>query len=173
DTSFGGNRKEDFLYDGRISSSFDLSDEVTMLVGGSAAFGFNSTGRGNKTNLFGGDLYLKWKPSAYSSLSWQTEYILRRMQFPGTFLSDGGLYSYVDYQFMKQYHLGFRYDQMGIPSGVYAHEYRFTPAFTFQPTEFSQIRAQYEYDKMRGQSGSHAAILQFMFSMGVHGAHPF
>ncbi|MFO1520000.1 MAG: hypothetical protein U1F57_10115 [bacterium] len=173
DTSFGGKRKQDFLYQGRVSTSVDLTDTLTMLLGGSFAFGFNDTGRGNETNMFGGDFYLKWKPSARQSLSWQTEYIGRREQVPGTTMTDGGLYSYLDYQFLKRWHAGLRYDQVGIPSGLVAREYRLTPAITFQPTEFSQIRLQYEYDKATNQDPVHAAILQFMFSLGVHGAHQF
>src|SRR5262249_43236217 len=124
DTSFGGTRKQDFLYQGRLSGSTDLSDTLTLLMGASGAFGFNATGPGNQTNLFGGDLYLKWKPSAYTSLSWQTEYIFRRMQFTDRWRDDGGLYSYLDYQFFKRWHAGFRYDQMGIPSQVFPKEFR-------------------------------------------------
>jgi hypothetical protein len=172
-TSFGGERKQDFLYNGRVSSSVDLTQNLTMLVGASAAFGFNETGPGNKTNLFGGDLLLRWKPSASTGITWQTEYILRRMQFPGILESDGGLYSYLDWQFFKRWHGGFRYDQMGMPEGVIPTEYRISPALTFEPTEFSRLRLQYEYDKAANVDGIHAAMFQFQFSMGPHAAHPF
>jgi hypothetical protein len=173
EASFGGNRKDDFLYSGRVSGAVDLTEDLTMLMGSSVALGFNSTGRGNHTTLYGGDLYLRWKPSARSSLSWQTEYILRTMQVPGALESDGGLYSYLDWQFLKQFHAGFRYDQMGIPSGIFPKEYRLSPMFSFDPSEFSRIRLQYDYDKISGQEGVHAAFLQFQFTMGPHGAHPF
>lgn len=173
ETSFGGERKQDFLYNGRLSSSVDVSQNLTMLVGASAAFGANETGPGNWTNMFGGDLLLRWKPSASTGLTWQTEYILRRMQFPGILESDGGLYSYLDWQFFKRWHGGLRYDQMGIPEGVIASEYRISPALTFEPTEFSRIRLQYEYDKAANADGVHAAMFQFQFSMGPHAAHPF
>ncbi len=173
DTSFGGTGKGDFLYQGRYSTSVDITEDLTMLLGFSGAFGTNSSGSGNRTEIYGGDFLLKWKPSARSSLTWQTEYIFRRMQLPGDNQSDGGLYSYIDYQFLKRWHAGLRGDLMGIPEGLILAEYRITPAITFDPTEFSRIRLQYEYDKIRGISGSSAAILEFEFSMGPHGGHPF
>ncbi|HEX5034703.1 MAG TPA: hypothetical protein VFW62_09500, partial [bacterium] len=171
--SFGGERKQDFLYNGRLSGSVDLTGNLTLLAGTSGAYGFNGSGPGNSTALIGGDLLLRWKPSARTSVSWQTEYILRRMQLPGILESDGGLYSYLDWQFFKRWHAGLRYDQMGIPEGVIPTEYRISPAITFEPTEFSRIRLQYEYDKAANVDGVHAAMFQFQFSMGPHAAHPF
>jgi hypothetical protein len=173
DRSFGGTRKKDFLYLARLSTGFDLSSEVSLLFGGSGAWGFNESGKGNNTSLYGGDFLVKWKPKAYRSLVWQTEFIYRRMQFPGRLRSDGAIYSYVDYQFAKRWHAGLRYDLMGIPASVFPRESRVTPALSFNPTEYSRVRAQYEYDKVRGQDLNHAAILQLEFSMGPHGAHPY
>ena len=173
ETSFGGERKQDFLYNARLSTSFDLSRDLTMLIGASTAIGFNASEAGNKTYLFGSDLFLRWRPSAQQSLSWQTEYIFRRMQVPGDVLNDGGLYSYIEYQFARRWRSALRYDQMGLPSSVFKKQFRITPAISFDPTEFSRIRLQYEYDKIPNQEASHAVIMQLQFSMGPHGAHPF
>jgi hypothetical protein len=173
DTSFGGTGKGDFLYQGRFSTSVDITENLTALVGFSGAFGTNSSGTGNRTELYGGDFLLRWKPASYRSVSWQTEYIFRRMQLPDDNQSDGGLYSYVDYQFLKRWHVGLRWDQMGLPEGAIPAEWRLTPAITFNPSEFSRIRLQYELDKIKNLEASQAAILEFEFSMGPHGAHPF
>ncbi|HKX12347.1 MAG TPA: hypothetical protein VJP40_04270 [bacterium] len=174
ETSFNGGRKQDFLYNGRLAGSVDVTPNLTVLAGASGAFGFNSAGAGTSTELYGGDLLLRWKPSASTGLTWQTEYILRRMEFPGGGVqSDGGLYSYLDWQFFKRWHAGIRYDQMGIPEGIIPNQYRISPALTFEPTEFSRIRLQYEYDKTANFDGVHAAMFQFQFSMGPHAAHPY
>ncbi len=173
DTSFGGGRVEDFLYQGRVSTSFDLGRDVTLLAGGSAAFGFNDTGPGNSTLIYGGDALIKWKPSSYRSLSWQSEYLVRNFELPGSHQHDGGLYTSVDYQFAKRWHAALRYDQMGLPEGLILKEYRITPAMTFSPTEFSRLRLQYEYDKVRTNDPVHAVFLQMQFNMGPHGAHAF
>lgn len=174
DASFGGTRTKDFLYQGRVSSSFDFGRDVTLLLGGSGAFGFNDTGAGNDTRVFGGDVMIKWKPRAYRSLVWQTEYINRSKELPVGRQTDGGLYSYVDWQFAKRWHAGLRYDQMGLPEGLILREFRVTPAVTFSPTEFSRLRLQYEMGKVRAiGDATHAVFLQMQFNMGPHGAHAF
>lgn len=172
-TSFGGARKEDFLYQGRITASFDLSQATTLLFGGSGATGFNDTGFGNKTDVLGGDILLKYKPGARTSLTWQSEGMYRQRRAPATDLKDGGFYSYVDLQFMKRWHVGARFDMVGLPDDSIVQEWRITPALTFDPTEFSRLRLQYEYDKVENADAVHAAFLQLVFNMGPHGAHAF
>lgn len=173
ETSFNGPRKQDLLYQGRLSASFDLSDAVTLLIGGSGAFGHNDTLPGNKTQLYGGDLLLKWKPSSQKSFTWQSEFIYRKKEDLLSTNKDGGAYTYVDWQFAKRWHTGLRFDYVGIPSGEFQKEYRLSPAFTFNPTEFSRIRAQYNYSKQELTRPNHAAILELEFSMGPHGVHSF
>lgn len=173
DTSFGGRRKQDFLYQGRVYASFDLSAGTTLLIGGSGATGFNSTGLGNQTQLYGGDLLVKWRPRPSRGITWQSEYIFRSLQGAGTLLRDGGAYSYLDFQFHRRWHAGARFDYVGLPDDVITREWRFTPALTFDPTEFSRLRAQYSFDKTNGADGVHAAFLQLQFNIGTHGAHAF
>lgn len=173
DTSFGGTRVKDFLYQGRLTTSFDPTANTSLLFGGSAAFGFNTSGLGNQTKIYGGDFLFKWKPKSYRSIVWQSEYLFRQFDDAFENRNDGGLYSYVDWQFLKRWHAGIRYDQMGLPSALVAKEFRVSPALTFNPTEFTRIRVQYEYDKVSNADPVHAVFLQFAFSMGPHGAHPF
>ena len=172
-TSFGGARKEDFLYQGRLTTSFDLSQVTTLLFGGSAATGSNDSGSGNQTNIFGGDILLKYKPGARTSLTWQSEAMYRQRQVPAANFKDGGFYSYVDLQFAKRWHAGARFDMVGLPDDSVVPEWRLTPALTFDPTEFSRLRLQYEYDKVENANAVHAAFLQLVFNMGPHGAHAF
>ncbi len=173
-TSFGGLRKQDFLYQGRLTTSFDTSENTSILLGTSTALGFNNTAGGNQTKIGGGDFLFKWKPASYRSLVWQSEYLFRSFEDAArNHQKDGGFYSYVDYQFLKRWHAGIRYDQAGLPQNTIAREFRITPALTFNPTEFTRIRTQYEYDKVTRMNPVHAAFLQLEFSMGPHGAHPF
>lgn len=173
ETSFGATRKEDFLYQGRLSTSFDLPHDMTLLAGYSLAFGHNESGFGNNTVLNGGDLYLKWKPSAQTSISWQTEYMHRSYQGAGTIDKDGGMYTYVDVQFLKRWHAGLRYDRVGLPEGLIEKEWKITPAIAFDPTEFSRVRLQYGHDKVGTDPAIQSVFLQLQFSMGPHGAHSF
>jgi hypothetical protein len=62
---------------------------------------------------------------------------------------------------------------LGLPEGLILKEYRISPAVTFSPTEFSRLRLQYNYDKVRTNDPVHAMFLQMQFNIGPHGAHPF
>jgi hypothetical protein len=173
DTSFGGGRKQDFLYQGRVSVSFDPSSSMTVLMGVSGATGFNNTGPGNQTQLYGGDLLVKWRSRAGRGITWQSEYIFRSLQGAGTLLRDGGAYTYLDWQFHKRWHAGLRFDYVGLPEDVITREWRLTPTLTFDPTEFSRLRVQYALGQVGGADAVHAAFLQLQFNIGVHGAHAF
>src|SRR6185503_10084652 len=82
DSDFGG--PGDLVFVPRLSSSFDLTDEQTLVAGVSGAFGPNDTGVGKRTEIYGADLYWKWKaPNAsegFPYVSWQTEGIYERYE---------------------------------------------------------------------------------------------
>jgi len=171
--SFGGERKKDFLYQGRLTTSFDPNEKWILLLGTSGAWGFNSELAGAFTQIYGGDLLIRYKPSSYRALTLQAEYLFRDRELAAGKVLDGGGYAFVDYQFAKRWHAGLRYDQVGWPEGLVAKEFRISPAVTFNPTEFSRLRLQYDFSKVTSQEANHAVTLQLQYVMGSHGAHPF
>jgi hypothetical protein len=44
---------------------------------------------------------------------------------------------------------------------------------TYWPSEFSQVRGQYRFTRYAGNIDTHELLMQVMFSLGAHGAHPF
>ena len=70
----------DMLFVPRYVASFDLSDSQTLVAGVSGAFGPNGTG--GDTQLYGVDLFWKWKSphqhAGFPFVSWLTEPMLRR-----------------------------------------------------------------------------------------------
>ena len=74
----------DLLYVPRLASSFELTDQQTLVVGASAAFGPNDTGDGLRTQIYGLDAYWKWKPAnahaGFPFVSWQTEALYQRFE---------------------------------------------------------------------------------------------
>ncbi len=60
----------DFVYVPRWENSFDLSPTQAVLAGVSGAFGSNETGANTNTQIYGADLFYKWKsPRAEGGLS--------------------------------------------------------------------------------------------------------
>jgi YbdK family carboxylate-amine ligase len=62
----------------------EMTDEQTLVAGASAAFGPNDTGANKRTEIYGVDLYWKWKPAnahaGFPFVSWQTEANYQRFQ---------------------------------------------------------------------------------------------
>ncbi len=108
DNDRGVRHVTDLLFTPRYAMSFDLTDTQTLLVGASGAFGPNASGSAGDTmtQIYGVDLYWKWKPSdgqgGFPFVSFQTEAMLRRYEL-GAFdwdedgnLGDGDGNTFVD-----------------------------------------------------------------------------
>jgi len=72
------------LFVPRYAASFDLTDSQTLVAGASAAFGPNASGTSAETQIYGVDLFWKWKSpnqhAGFPFVSWQTEAMLRRYE---------------------------------------------------------------------------------------------
>ncbi|HTL15677.1 MAG TPA: hypothetical protein VL793_00490, partial [Patescibacteria group bacterium] len=182
----------DLLYVPRISSSFDLTPQQTLVIGASGAFGPNDTGEHDRTQIYGADVYWKWKPAnsqaGFPFLSWQTEALYQRFEagadpafsLPSETLRDWGLYSQVLWGFKQRWVAGFRGEYVNGNDGVFdpgdvfrGERTRFSPDLTFYPTEFSKIRLQYNYDHGHLFGDEHSVWMQVEFLLGSHGAHKF
>jgi hypothetical protein len=185
----------DLLLTPRYATSFDLSDTQTALLGASAAFGPNSSGQATATQIYGVDLFWKWKPvnhhGGFPFVSWQTEAMLRRYEagafsnvalgtsLPDETLWDYGFYSQLSWGFSKGWIAGFRGDWVSGNQGAFYPDpdrdtrWRLSPDLTWLPTEFSKLRLQYNYDERQNYGADHSVWLQFEFMLGAHAAHKF
>lgn len=102
-----------------------------------------------------------------------------------------GFYAQVVYQFMPRWRVGARYDQLDsgtldyalITDGTIArddlqllrdHKPKRTSAMLdFSPSEFSRFRLQYTRDEARFDETDNQIFLQYIMSLGAHGAHKF
>jgi hypothetical protein len=183
---------QDLVWTPRLAASIDLTDELTVFVGASAAFGPNDTGADTGTQIYGVDLYWKWKaPDAHEGfpfVSWQTEALYQRYEagadptvaLPAETLRDWGLYSQVLWGFKERWVAGLRGEYLDGNSGAYdaydayrGQRTRVSPDLTFYPSEFSKIRLQYNYDHGALFGTEHSVWLQVEFLLGAHGAHKF
>jgi hypothetical protein len=44
---------------------------------------------------------------------------------------------------------------------------------TYWPSEFSQVRGQYRFGRYAQGNNANEMLIQFVFVLGAHGAHPF
>lgn len=191
----------DLLYMPRVVSSFSPTDELTVALGGSALFGPNASGTNTGTTVYGGDLYVKWKPvdhvQGFPFVAWQTEYLHRNYEagpdnangISASTLKDFGWYTQILYGFTYRWVAGLRVDYANSSGGGVAvpflttlaqrdlvdERWRLSPDLTFYPSEFSKFRLQYNLDfaDSRGREAVHGVFLQMELNIGEHGAHIF
>jgi hypothetical protein len=185
---------QDLLYVPRLASSFELTDQQTLVVGASGAFGPNDTGSRSRTEIYGVDAYWKWKPAnameGFPFVSWQTEGLFSRfgagadptaaVPVPSENLHDWGMYSQVLYGFKPHWVAGLRGEYANGDRGIFnstdvfrGERTRISPGLTWYPSEFSKIRLQYNYDHGELFGTAHSVWLQVEFLLGAHGAHKF
>ena len=194
----------DFTYLLRWVNSFDPSDEWSLLVGGSALFGPNATGSGANTMIFGGDLTAKWHPlqtdRGWPYLRSTTEFMYRNYEaaafsdgtifLPEDTLEDWGLYTELVWGFVRGWSAGIRYGYGDASGTNYAADgsrvspnsdpyrdrrHRVSPLLVWDPSEYSRVRLQYNFDHARHLNGNtaHSVWLGLEFSLGAHPAHEY
>lgn len=182
----------DLLYAPRVASSFELTDEQTLVLGTSAAFGPNDSGEDTRTKIYGVDCYWKWKPAdadaGFPFVAWQTEALWRDYEagadeataLPAETLHDWGLYSQLLCGFRPRWVAGLRGEYVDGNRGAFDEEdvmrgqrTRISPNLTFLPSEFSKLRLQYNADQGDRFGSEQSIWLQAEFLLGAHGAHKF
>jgi hypothetical protein len=98
--------------------------------------------------------------------------------------AQSGGYAQAIYQFMPRWRTGVRYDRLdagSVNAGVNRalldmpdfNPTRWSLMTDYSPSEFSRFRLQYNHDKSLQDNTDNALILQYIMSLGPHGAHKF
>jgi hypothetical protein len=109
---------------------------------------------------------------------------------PGAYTSrQSGWYAQAVYQFAPRWRTGLRYDRLDhgsvsvaqvnsgqLPAADFAVLQDYNPTLAtamvdWSPTEFSRFRVQVEQDKSRPNATDNELFLQYILSLGTHGAH--
>jgi hypothetical protein len=210
--TFGGGTRSDLSYVGYARAFFPVTEATSIYAGlnyargttsqfvsdPTAVPGADASGRtlysDHGDNLYGADLYVKWKPpnqvETYASLAWQSEYFVR--QIPHLMVGgvdrpqlEGGLYSQLVLQTHRRLYLGVRGQVMGLPAGDnIPRAYGGAGSVTWALSEFSRVRLYGEVwhgplfhpqdPAAFGPAQFYAAaFVQLEAAFGAHGAHPF
>jgi hypothetical protein len=172
------------------------SDNVPDLFGGSVS---NSFSGDSKT--VGLDFVWKYAPNGnvtQTNFKLQGEYFRRKDSGLLTYdtatanttdsyaVTQSGWYLQSVYQFMPMWRTGLRYDRLdpGIAAvgaantGNVISDYAYNPSRTtlmldYSPSEFSRLRVQVAQDKSRQGLTDNQLFVQYIMSLGAHGAHQF
>lgn len=174
----------DLLWSARWLNGVDLSDTVSANIGVSALAGPNASADDTDTRIYGVDFYLKWRPEVnqrgFPFVAWQTEWLTRDYETPGSTLKDYGGYTQVLWGYAPRWIAGLRLEYADGEGDTGTdplrdRRTRYAPNLTFYPTEFSKIRFQYNRDWAEHLEGHTAdsVWVQYEFNLGAHSAHKF
>lgn len=155
---------------------------------------------GGDSRISGLDFVWKWAPGGNptrTSLKLQGEYFIRNEDGTVSLLHDPveltrydgeqrGWYAQAVYQFMPRWRTGLRYDRLSADNagsdpvvldeaGLDAAGHdpdRYALMFDYSRSEFSRIRLQYNRDRSQRETDDQW-YLQYILSLGAHGAHPY
>lgn len=166
-----------------LKQFFPVGDDLSLQAGLSAQTGPNPTGNLNRTNIYGVDLYLRYRPldaSTRWSLSLEVEAMLRTRQVPFEVLTDGGGYAQLVWQIDPTWETAARYELVtGVDGDPLDPEWtklrhRGAAQLTYYPSHFSRLRLQTTVDVPTWQEEPvFAVIAAFEVVVGAHGAHAY
>jgi hypothetical protein len=159
-----------------LRSYADISESTNVDFGVSYARGHNEVGSDFITHLYGVDGTLRWKPlrrSIYHSFIFRTELIWSQRRELPALQRAFGFYTSADYQLARRWFFGGRYDWSERSREADVADRGGSLILTYWPSEFSQIRGQYRLTDYDRSITANELLVQLLFSLGAHGAHPF
>ncbi|MFP2910263.1 zinc-regulated TonB-dependent outer membrane receptor [Pyxidicoccus sp. 3LFB2] len=179
----------DLQLTGVVKQFFPLSDDLSLMWGVSGATGPNPTGYRNRTDVYGTDVYLRYRPITEASttlVTLQVEAFYRRRQVPDDVLTDVSAYAQAAWRFSQRWATALRYE-LGTPARGDGADvvdpldpewtedrHRISAAVTFWPTEFSRLRLQGATDRVGWrESPDYSVFLALELVTGAHGSHAF
>ena len=191
----------DLLYLARWKNAWNWSDALSTQIGLSGLFGPNATGGAGRTYVYGTDVVWKWQPPdhfrGWPFVTWQAEVIGRDYHaapyvdaadpgasLPAATLRDWGLYTQALWGFRYQWAAGLRYEYAGgSGSGLGGRQndprrddrHRVAPLIVWQPSEYTRLRLQYDFDhaEFLPAKDAHGVWLGFEVLYGAHPAHQY
>jgi len=188
----------DMVYLTRLESGGALTDTLSGVLGATGMYGPNATGAGARTEIWGADAVLKWRPSTnfrgWPFVTWQSEVMGRswdaaavpgtatRAALPSETLHDWGLYTEALYGFTWGWAAGLRYEfatgngptvDPSVGNLIRHDRQRISPLLVWQPTEYSRIRLQYDIDDADHLGWENTVWLGFEINYGQHPAHKY
>lgn len=179
---------------GRVMGFFPVGDDADLEAGISAYTGVHDPYTRDNFWYWNLDFKYRYRPSSYTSLVVQGEYLLNArdaVQGPDLVpfvdgagnperrsIATSGLYLFADYQFMKVFSAGGRFDWSQSPYSADDAVTGLSLFFGYYPVEETiGLRLEYQHTRTEVPGAEARAVnfigLQALFSLGPHKAHPF
>ena len=186
---------DDLIWSPRLVQFFDLTDDLALQVGLSGSFARSpypdpmSQDTGNRSWVYGGDLFFKWRPigagdTGFFFVAWTTEAWLRELEVPGDLWKDAGGYSELLLGLSREWQAAARFELWrrlagGAPDAINGRApvgpetVRGEASLSFMPSHYSRLRLEYGVEDIEGYDQNHLVVLQLEVSAGAHGTHTY
>jgi len=173
----------DVAYTANLKTFVPFDEDWSLSISASGQAGPNASGNGNRSEIVGGDLYLRFRPAGDPErrhLSLQMEHAVRARQVPGRSLVDQAGYAQLIGMFALRWEAGLRTEwTTGVADDPLDPEWnasrqRHSAQLTFYPSHFSRVRLQGTLDRPAWRAEPiWGAVLAFEALIGAHGSHGF
>lgn len=174
--AFTASAKSDVSTVAHLRGYKDISESTNLDLGFSYARGHNDNGSDFFTQVYGIDTTMRWKPlrrAIYHSFILRSEFVWSQRQQLPMVRRAFGFYTSADFQISRRWFVGGRYDQSDRSRLSGMTDRGGSLLVTYWPTEFSQLRGQYRFTRYAGNTDTNEFLIQALFSLGAHSAHPF
>jgi hypothetical protein len=171
----------EFTYLARVNTYFSLTDSLGLDIGVSDAYTPDvRVDGGNKRNLFGADLTLRYTPlgqAAYRGFIWGNEFLWNReARATQNFRYDNafGGYTYLEARLTRRFYPGLLFEYLQDIDNPSTSTWAISPYFTIWASEFQRIRLQYTHTQPNASTkqSDDAFFVQWTIVMGSH-VHSF
>ena len=173
---FTANERSQLTYLGRLRGYRDVTESTNLDIGTSFAYGHNDASLDSTTRVYGIDATLRYRPlqqALYKRAMLRTELFWSRREQPAFDGTAFGAYVSGEYQLARRLFAGARNDFSDRAIDPSQRDKSGSFLVTFWPSEFNQIRGQYRYTSYAEGVKANELLVQFLFSIGAHGAHIF
>jgi uncharacterized coiled-coil protein SlyX len=162
---------------GRLSTYFDLTQNISFEPGASWLFNPNAIDRGGvffspegdsiaerQRRVAGVDVTFRYQPlrnNQFKSLTWGTEVLFSDNRYdvtqpdgtvlPSRNVGSYGLYSYLAYRFHREWTAGFEFQWLQSPQDKHTSAYAYSPYITWNLSHWNMLRLEYTYTQPYGK----------------------
>lgn len=182
---FNSSSHDNIPYLGHLKNLFDLDEDTTLELGGSALTGMGDDGLHHA--VYGGDLTVRNVPLVRSNQGgWilQGEYLKKVSYNGGVYNQESdGWYGSFQYRWGQEWWTDLRAEEcfnavpdLGVDpteNSLPGHVQRLSANIAWLPSEFSQVRAEYSYARNDAGQADNRAMIQFNYVIGFHPPHAY
>ena len=173
---FTSSTRSDVSTVGHLKGYRDISETTNLELGASYARGHNDLGSAFITQLYAADATLRWKPVKgfiHHSFSARSEFVWSQREELSSQQRAFGYFVSAEYQLGRRWFTGARYDWSERAKNALQYDSGGSLVLTYWPSEFSQLRGQLRRTQYAEGKTANELLMQVLFTVGAHGAHPF